>query len=119
MLVRFAPPSQSAVAIHRPDARTLLIRPVDGYLGLIYDRLYRNRDYPMSLGERVELTGLTIEVTALTDDGRPAEAAFRFHIPLEDPSLLWLKWEGGSFVSFTPPSVGETVELPAPIPSIF
>lgn len=116
---RVISPSQAAVAIHRPDARTLVIRPEDGYLHLLYDRLYRSRDCPMSLGERIKLTGLTVEVMALTDDDRPAEASFHFHVPLEDPSLLWLKWEGGSFVQFTPPGVGETVILPAPIPSLF
>ena len=112
-------PSHSAVSVHRLDLHTLLIRPRHGYLGLMYDRLYRNEDYPMHLGQRVELTGMTVEVKALTDDGRPAEALFHFDRPLEDPSMLWLKWEDGRFVPFTPPGVGETVDLPAPIPSLF
>jgi hypothetical protein len=108
----------SAVRLHRPDRHTLVIQPENGYLGTIYDRLYRSEDHPMSLGERVELGGLNVEVTALTDDGRPAEAVFRFTMPLEDPSLRWLVWEDGEFVHWTPPDIGETVSLPAPVPSL-
>ena len=65
----------------------------------------------MSLGQRVELTGMTVTVTALTEDGRPAEAAFRFSVPLEDTSLRWLNWKDDMFQPFAPPAVGETVVL--------
>jgi hypothetical protein len=51
-------------------------------------------------------------VTALTADGRPAEARFRFDRPLDDPSLRWLRWEDGVYVRFEPPPVGEKVTLP-------
>jgi hypothetical protein len=54
---------------------------------------------------------MTVEVTALTDDNRPAEAAFRFSVPLEDASLHWLCYRGKAFEPFTPPAVGETVEI--------
>jgi hypothetical protein len=51
---------------------------------------------------------MTAEVIAMTGDGRPAEAAFRFDVPLEDPSLEWLCYRGGRFEPFTPPAVGES-----------
>ena len=72
----------------------------------------------MPLGQRVKLTGVTVEVTALTPDNRPAEATFSFDVPLEDPSLRWLFWEDGSFVPFTLPAVGKTVELPPALPTL-
>jgi hypothetical protein len=78
-----------------------------------FDILFRGPDYPMRLGERVELSAATIEVTALTPDGRPAEATFRFRVPLEDPSLRWFACRRGGFVPFTPPAVGQTASLPS------
>jgi hypothetical protein len=101
----------SPVSVRRTDASTLVIRPKRGYMPSIADQLFRNEEHPLSLGERVELTGMTVEVTELTADKRPAEATFRFTVPLEDPSLRWLQWKRGGFLPFTPPEVGQTVEI--------
>ncbi|MGB2986365.1 MAG: hypothetical protein WBE26_10825 [Phycisphaerae bacterium] len=115
---RILAPGYSAMTVRRPDERTLVIRPERGYLAWVFDRLFRGENHPMLLGERVELTGMTVEVTALTVDGRPAEAAFRFAVPLEDPSLRWLYWKDGAFVAFTLPAVGQAIELPPAIPAL-
>jgi hypothetical protein len=122
------------IEIHRPDERTLLVRPQGGYLAplgdsrsgqgaghLLFDwrrtlvssdRLYRDNS-PMAVGQRVKLLGVTVEITAITDDGRPAEAAFHFALKLESPIFRWLQWKGGEYVPFALPAVGETVTLPA------
>ena len=84
-----------------------------GLVFLSLDRLYRSSN-PMKIGQRIKLWGLTVEVTALTDDGRPAEAAFRFRSTLEDPTFYWMEWEDGEYVRFVVPAVGERVRLPAP-----
>lgn len=68
----------------------------------------------MQLGDTVELTAVTVEVIALTDDGRPAEVAFSFSVPLEDPSLRWLAVTTDGYIPFTVPAVGETVLVPSP-----
>ncbi len=77
-----------------------------------FDRTFRDDDHPLKLGERIELTGLTIEITALTEDGRPAEAAFRFATTLEDPSFRWVQWKDGVYVPFAVPAVAQTIALP-------
>ncbi len=100
-----------SVMIRRPARNVLIVRPEKGYLGWIADRLFRDTQHSLGLGERVELTGMTVEVTALTEDGRPAEAAFRFAVPLEDASLNWLCYRSHAFEPFTPPTVGESVEI--------
>ncbi|UCE60195.1 MAG: hypothetical protein JSU63_00305 [Phycisphaerales bacterium] len=122
------------VEVSRPDEHTLLIRPEGGFLapvkgtslsqelkhvlfdsGLVFlslDRLYRSSS-PMKIGQRIKLWGLTVEVTALTDDGRPAEAAFRFRTTLEDPTFYWMQWEDGEYVHFVVPTIGEMVRLRA------
>lgn len=63
------------------------------------------------LGQTVELTTATIEITELTADGRVAEARFRFRVPLEDPSLRWLMVTRQGYEPMRPPAVGETVEV--------
>jgi hypothetical protein len=100
------------VEIYRPDANTLVIRPAYGFYAYVLDALFRNKKNPFSVGDRVELTGLTIEIREITNDGRPTEAAFIFSVVLEDPSLRWVQHKDGAFVTFTPPAVGQKVVLP-------
>ena len=97
--------------IHRPDINTLVIKPGYGYYAYVLDSLFRNNQHPFSVGNKVELTGMTVEITELTGDSRPAEAAFTFDVPLEDNSLRWLQYKDGDFVIFIPPDVGQTVIL--------
>jgi hypothetical protein len=101
------------VKVYRQDARTLIVRPEYGFYAAVFDALFRDRKHPFSVGDRVELTGMTVEIMELTGDGRPAKAAFTFAVPLEDPSLQWMQYKDGSFVPFTPPAIGENVVLQA------
>jgi len=100
------------VKMQRIDDKTIKLRPRVGYLGFVFDKLFRNEQHALSVGDRIELTGMTVEVTELRSDGRPAEAAFTFSVSLEDPSLHWLQYKNGRYVSFSPPAVGQSVELP-------
>jgi len=124
-------PATYPATLHRTDARSLIVRPGGGffpppnvaksaaprpafaveYVLRTLDILTRSPSRPMQLGETVQLSGVTIEITALCADGRPAEATFRFDVPLEDPSLRWLRRTDGEFVPFTPPAVGQTVNV--------
>jgi hypothetical protein len=85
-----------------------------GYAFQQMDRTFRDQNHPFALGEKIELKGLTMEIVALTDDGRPREVLFHFAVPLEDPSLRWFQWVGERYVPFKPPSVGQSARLPAP-----
>lgn len=76
------------------------------------DRLYRD-SAPMTISQKIKLLGVTVEITSLTDDGRPTEAAFHFALGLASPVFRWLQWENGVYVPFELPAVGETVTLPA------
>ncbi len=118
--------------IERSDERTLAVRPAGGFLlppgsppppgeddtglllfrraFLLFDGLYRQA--PMVVGARRELPDATVEVTAVTADGRPAEATFRFRRALADPSHRWLRWQDGVWVPFEVPAVGEVRSLP-------
>ncbi len=76
-----------------------------------FDHLYRDIGEKFREGEQIRLSGLTAEVTALTDEGRPAEVVFTFDRPLEDPSYRWLQWKSGVYVPFELPAVGELLRL--------
>lgn len=122
------------IELHRPDERTLRLRPAGGFLAatgalrpgheveqLLFDQrrailaldwLYRDST-PMTPGRQINLLGATAEITAVTDDGRPAEVAFRFATKLESRLFRWMRWDDGAYVPFTLPAVGQTITLPA------
>jgi hypothetical protein len=99
------------VTIRRVDKHTLEIRPKRGYLNLALDRVFRNERRPMAQGQEVKLTGMTARVTAVTADGRPAVATFRFDEPLESPSFVWLCYRGRGYEPFVPPPIGEEARI--------
>ena len=103
----------SALDLVRTDARTLVVRPIGGFLNNPMDALTRDPRAPWQLGAKVVLTDVTIEVTALTDDQRPAEATFRFDEPLESSTLRWTKQVAGRLVPFALPAIGAVVHLDA------
>jgi hypothetical protein len=109
--LRTLAPGFSSMTIRRSDEYTLEIAPRAGYMTFFLDRLFRNEDYPMHVGQRVVLSRLTVEVLSMTDDGRPETVAFRFDKPLEDPSLRWIRWQQGRFRPYVPPSVGDETEI--------
>ncbi|MHC4694119.1 MAG: hypothetical protein ACYS67_15365, partial [Planctomycetota bacterium] len=100
------------VQVQRIDEKTITVRPRGGYLVTVFDRLFRDDKQGFSVGDKIELTGMTVEITELTIHGRPAEATFTFSVGLEDTSLHWLQYKKGEYIPFSPPAVGQSVELP-------
>jgi hypothetical protein len=108
---RVLAPAIPSVTVRRLDAWTLAIRPARGYLDFPLDRVFRSERRALVIGEHVKLSGMTVEITDLTPDGRPAEAEFRFDEPLESPSLRWLCFRGNRFEPFMPPPVGQEITI--------
>ena len=109
--VRVLAPGFHRVTVRRTDEQTLEVEPRSGYLDFFLDRLFRNEDNPLHVGDEVRLARMTATVLTVTPDGRPARVAFRFETPLENASLRWLRFHKGDFVPWIPPAVGEEVEL--------
>jgi hypothetical protein len=109
--MRVLAPAILSVTIRRLDERTLAIAPEGGYIRFPLDRVFRSERRGFAVGDRVKLTGMTVGIVSLTADGRPAEATFRFDVPLESPTLLWLCYRRDGFEPFTPPAVGEEAEI--------
>jgi hypothetical protein len=110
--VRWLATGVSAVRVERVDSRTLRVQQDQGYFKLDWELLHRSRHHPMPLGYRVKLRDVTIEVTRLTEDGRPFEIEARFTEELESAKLIFLAWAGNTFQRFKPPRIGECVTLP-------
>jgi len=81
--MRVLAPAIPSVTIRRLDERTLAIAPEGGYLRFPLDKVFRNEIRGFKSGDQVKLTGMTVTIDSLTADGRPAEATFRFDVPLE------------------------------------
>jgi len=102
------------VEVRRPDANTLTVRPRFGYYAWVLDALFRDPKQRFQVGDRVELSGMTVEILETTSEGRALEAAFIFPVPLEDPSLRWMQHGPNGLAPFTPPPIGESAVLEAP-----
>jgi hypothetical protein len=111
--LRVLAPASTVLTVQRLDERSLILCPKSGYFSTPLSGFLYNSEHPLARGETIELSNVSITVLELTEDGRPAKVLFRFHVPLEDPSLKWVYWEEGKFKEFQPPGIGESVELPA------
>ena len=107
--VRALSSGPTALEMSRLDDRTLRVRAAEGLSCGPIGKLFYDPRNPTSVGDVVRLTGMTVEVTAITDDGRAQEAIYRFSVPLDDPSLRWLQWREGVYIPFNPPPAGESI----------
>ena len=104
----------TAVTLERVDAHTLRVTPADGFLRYEIDQMVRSpRVRPFAAGDQVALPGVTLDIEAITPDGRPRSVLAHFALPLEDPSLIWRRWEGHTYVPYRPPALGARETLPA------
>ncbi len=77
---------------------------------------FRDRRFPMHMGERVVLPRLTIEVKEVDTDNLPTTVLVSFETPLEDSSLRWLvwNWDRKCYEPFVLPRPGEKVTIKGP-----
>ena len=136
--LRVLAPGFSAVSLTRVDEHTVTLQPENGFLvppvnldldGRSFlplfhssysfqygDGLFRGSGYPLAVGQRVDLAGLSVEVLSLTEDGRPLAVRATFDQPLDDESLLWLAWDwtASRYVPFELPAPGMSVRIAGP-----
>ncbi len=103
----------AAVMLERLDTHTLRVAPDGGFLGHEIDHMLRTPARPFAVGEQIVLSGLTIEIETVTADGRPRTVLAHFERELEDPGLVWRRWERTTYVPYQPPAVGGHDTLPA------
>jgi hypothetical protein len=99
------------VVVQRVNERTLRLDYEGGILNTPQLELYRDRRLRMRAGDRIKLEGLSIEVRAVTSDGRAKLVDFVFDQRLEAPQFLFYSWKDGGLARFTPPAIGESQTL--------
>jgi hypothetical protein len=99
------------IVVKRLDLYTLELDYREGILSTPFMELYRDRRLAMTPGERVELAGLSIQVMAVTADGRAQRVRFVFDTVLESRSFRFYQWLHGRFEKFVPPMPGSSQEL--------
>ena len=100
------------IHLYRLDSNTLRVRPGEGFLRGEGHRTLRGSSRPFHPGDEVSLSDLHVQVEEVSPDGRPTRADITFDVPLDDPSLLWMQWEGAALASYSPPAVAESDVLP-------
>jgi len=93
----------------RKDVHTINVRSENGSLTDL-DNLPLGKEYAMQPGHLVRLNNAVVEVLEVKN-GLPSRAQFRFKFPLDDPGLLWFRWENDAYVPFTPPEIGKALTI--------
>jgi hypothetical protein len=111
--LRWLATGESDLQVTRVDDFSLKISPAAGFLPRGSQWTLRSRSTRSSVGDTLELTGVSFRVTAVTKDGRPDEVLVRFDSDLDSEKFVWLQWDRTGYVSFSPPEPGRSVWVPA------
>ena len=107
------------VEVERVDERTLRLRPENGFLFQVSDRLLYSPDFALPAGTTLESPDFSVEVLDATPEGRPLEADFHFHQRLESASYRFICFDAGQLVPFPLPAVGQTRVLEPSFPTLY
>lgn len=106
--------TQGRVMLRRTGERTVELTLSKGFFHEPFSMVFRKADKPLSLGDRVEVAGMTATAKAYTSDRKNiATVEFEFDAPLGDAKFVWVVWRTTKFEPLELPAVGEEVELPA------
>ena len=102
------------VLFRRTGERTVEMILTKGFFHDPFSLVFRKEDALMTLGERVQVPGMTVTAKAYTEDRKSiATMEFELDRPLGDPSIVWTVWGTSGMERFPLPAIGEEVELPA------
>lgn len=95
----------------RIDDHTLSVTATRGFFHDPFSQVFRSRSNRFHAGDVVTVKGMRVEIMEVDSEGFPRRIHFRFDVLLEDPSLVWITWQGQGFVPFKPPGKGEKVSV--------
>jgi len=95
-----------------PDVTRTDFKPNIAYFYHEFNSLFRPHDLPFEVGEKFELSDMSIEIIDVDSDGQTTEIQCHFAVSLDDPSFHWLRWNWkgpgfGEYSTFEVPSTGE------------
>jgi hypothetical protein len=99
--------------VERVASNAVELEPVHGWIHGPFELFARPRNLPFHPGERIALEQMTVDVLAVTPDGRPARARFTF--PHDLSEIAWVAWQGEHPAAWSPPPVGTAANARAEI----
>ncbi len=105
---------QEPPLLTRTGPASFELEPAPGghFLASELEQALRGPAHRLDTGAVVQLEGMRVTVLAADAEG-PTRLGFEFEVPLEDPSLVFLRFEDKALRRFTPPPVGTRVALGA------
>jgi hypothetical protein len=74
--------------------------------------LFRRPELRFAVGDLIELEGLAIRIVKVDGDGRPVRVRFRFDVPVDDPSLVFLLATKRGLIRYPMGPVNATMPIP-------
>lgn len=74
--------------------------------------LFRRPEFAFEVGDLVELEGLAIRIVKVDGDGRPVRVRYRFDVPVDDPSLVFLLATKRGLIRYPIGPVKATMPIP-------
>jgi hypothetical protein len=103
--------SDQPLTVTRLDEQTLRLDLQERLLGRD-GRLVRDPvSTPLRLHQRVELQGLSMEVSGINEAGEVRQLLAHFDQNLEVPELVFYHWKGVELVPFVLPAIGDSVTI--------
>lgn len=99
--------NQLTLQVKRLDMYRLQIEVPNG----IPVQMERGHDNHLSIGDRIDLDGMTVIISDTDSANLPRTIVFAFPVPLEDPSIVWLQTIGKELLPWYPPMIGETISI--------
>lgn len=101
--------SSSAFSVTRVADDTLEVRRPSGYWSTALERLYR-RD-GTTLPAVLDFAAFRARILERTGSDGPSRVQFRFRVPLEHESLVFVAWDGDRYTVVAPPALGRSLEF--------
>jgi hypothetical protein len=106
----------AAYDVKRVDAQTIDVHVERAWFANALERLVRDPSAePFASGDVETTDHFSARVLEVDHHGAPRRVRFQFVSPLEDARWLWLRFERGRAVPWTPPRVHETQHLSAAV----
>jgi hypothetical protein len=101
----------SALWAERVDAFTLDLEVARGWGYVPMERIFGAPEDAPRAGSERSVASFRARVLESTGEGMPRRVRFTFRSPLEAQEHQWLTWQGSEVVTWTPPAIGQRVEL--------
>lgn len=101
---------QNPLSITRTSADEVIVESVLGFVGGVEESLRNIESFPFTIGDRVQHSGMTIEVLSIGDTAKPTRIALRF-VPDGLQKTVFLQWEKGHYVQVPLSDIGNSATV--------